>query len=431
MRVGIIGGGIAGLTAAYELSKAGHKVLLFDGDDELGGQVRTFTVGGARLERLYHHIFTSDVDIISLIEELDLGSRMLWMDSKVGLYRDGRVYDFVTPIDLLRFRPLGIIDRVRLGLVSLYLRRYENWRALEGVMARDWVVKYGGKRSYDAIWGPMLKNKFGSYSDKVGMVWLWGKLHLRLSSRQGEKERLGYMCGSFGLLIDALRDRIVAAGGEIYTSTPVDKVDVENGRASGIEAGGRVHPCDAVIAAVPSDVFLGIAPGLPPEYASKVMSAKYLGAVVLVLTLNRSMSRFYWMNISDADFPFVAVIEHTNFVDPSAYGGRHVVYISNYLPTDSRMYSMSVEQLLSEYWPHIKEIAPDFNVGWIVDKEVFRAEAAQPIIGTNYSSRIPEHATPVGGLFLANSTQIYPEDRGMNYSVRLGRDVARLVGGDE
>lgn len=353
------------------------------------------------------------------------------MDSKVGLYRDGRVYDFVTPIDLLRFRPLGIIDRVRLGLVSLYLRRYENWRALEGVMARDWVVKYGGKRSYDAIWGPMLKNKFGSYSDKVGMVWLWGKLHLRLSSRQGEKERLGYMCGSFGLLIDALRDRIVAAGGEIYTSTPVDKVDVENGRASGIEAGGRVHPCDAVIAAVPSDVFLGIAPGLPPEYASKVMSAKYLGAVVLVLTLNRSMSRFYWMNISDADFPFVAVIEHTNFVDPSAYGGRHVVYISNYLPTDSRMYSMSVEQLLSEYWPHIKEIAPDFNVGWIVDKEVFRAEAAQPIIGTNYSSRIPEHATPVGGLFLANSTQIYPEDRGMNYSVRLGRDVARLVGGDE
>ena len=133
MRVVIIGGGIAGLTAAYELSKSGHKVTLFEKDAELGGQVRTFTVGDARLEAFYHHIFTGDVDVIKLIEELDLQSKMLWIDSKVGLYRDGRVYDWVTPIDLLKFRPLNIIDRVRLGLVSLYLRRYKDWRRLEKV----------------------------------------------------------------------------------------------------------------------------------------------------------------------------------------------------------------------------------------------------------------------------------------------------------
>jgi protoporphyrinogen oxidase len=429
MRTGIIGGGIAGLTAAYELSKAGHKVVLFEKDSELGGQVRTFTVGDERLEGFYHHIFTSDIDIIKLIEELNLQSKMLWIDSKVGLYCDGKVYDWVTPLDLLKFRPLNIIDRVRLGLVSLYLRRYKNWHRLEKKTAKAWITKYGGRRSYEVVWGPILKNKFGPYSDKVGMVWLWGKLHLRLASRQGEKERLGYMKGSFGLLVDALRDRIVASGGEIYTSSPVEKINIENGKVTGVRANQRDFPCDAVIAAVPSPSFLKIVPELPSEYASNVRSAKYLGTVVLVLTLNKSFSRFYWMNISDMDSPFVAIIEHTNFVDPSVYGGRYIVYISNYLPVESPLYSMSADRLLSEYWPHIKKIAPDFNVSWIVAMNTFRDDAAQPIIGTNYSSRIPAHATPIHGLYLANTTQIYPEDRGMNYSVRLGRVVSGLVGG--
>ena len=429
MRIGIVGGGIAGLTAAYELGKSGHKVFLFERDAELGGQVRTFTVGNVRLERFYHHIFTGDIDVVKLIEELGLQSKMLWIDSKVGLYRDGKVYDWVTPLDLLKFRPLNIIDRLRLGMVSLYLRRYKDWQRLEKRTAKEWITKYGGKRGYDAVWGPMLKNKFGSYRDEVGMVWLWGKLHLRLASRQGEKERLGYMQGSFGLLVDALRDRIIANGGEIYMSSPVEKISIENGVVMGVRLNQQDYPCDVVIATIPSPSFLKIVPDLPSEYAYNVRSARYMGAAVLVMTLNKSFSRFYWMNISDMDIPFVAVIEHTNFVDPVVYGGRHIVYVSNYLPVDSPLYSMSPDRLLSEYWPHLKKITPDFNVSWIVDMHVFRDEAAQPIIGKNYSAKIPAHATPIKGLYLANTTQIYPEDRGMNYSVRLGRIVAGLVGG--
>ena len=427
MTVAVIGGGITGLTVAYELSKSGHKVMLFEKDAELGGQVRTFAVGGERLEAFYHHIFTSDVDIIDLMKELNLESRMLWIDSKVGLYRDGRVYDWVTPFDLLKFRPLNIVNRVRLGLVSLYLRRYEDWQKLEKMTAKEWITKHGGKRNYDVIWGPMLKNKFGPYADKVGMVWLWGKLHLRLTSRQGEKEQLGYMRGSFGLVVDALRDRIIANGGEIYTSSAVEKINVENGAVSSVRANHHDFPCDTVIAAVPSPVFLKMIPELPSDYASNVRTAKYLGAVVLVLTLNRSFSRFYWMNISDMNSPFVAVIEHTNFVDPAVYGGKHIVYISTYLPVESPLYSMSPDRLLSEYWPHIKAITPGFNVSWIVGMNIFRDDAAQPVIGTNYSLHIPAPATPIKGLYLANTTQIYPEDRGMNYSVRLGRMVAGIV----
>ncbi len=428
MKVGIVGGGIAGLTAAYELGKAGHKVVLFEREAELGGQVRTFTLGGERLECFYHHIFTSDTDAVKLIDELGLGSKMLWIDSKVALYRDGVAYPWVTPLDLLKFKPLPIVDRVRLGLVSLYLRKYKNWRALEGVTAHDWILKYGGKRNYDVMWGPMLQNKFGACRDEIGMVWLWGKLHLRLASRSGEKERLGYMRGSFGLLVDALRDRIIANGGEIYTSSQVDKVDVSGGKVVGLKVGQKQYPCDAVIATIPSQAFLAIAPELPAEYASKVKAAKYLGAVVLVLTLKKSLSRFYWMNISDASLPFVGVIEHTNFVDPAVYGGKRVVYISNYLSTDSPMFAMPADKLIAEYTPHLKKIVPDFDASWIEERYIFRERAAQPVIGTNYSSRIPEHATPVRGLYLANTTQIYPEDRGMNYGVRLGRQVAGLVG---
>ncbi|HUU62658.1 MAG TPA: NAD(P)/FAD-dependent oxidoreductase [Dehalococcoidia bacterium] len=427
MKIGIIGGGITGLSAAYELGKRGHKVALFEKEAELGGQAGTFVVGGERLERFYHHIFTSDVDIIQIIAELGLGERLLWLDSKVGFFHRGRIYDFVTPMELLKFKPLGVADRVRLGLVSLYLRRYGNWHAMERVTAKEWLTRYGGRRSYEVVWGPLLKNKFGESAHEIGMVWLWGKIHLRLASRRGEKESLGYLNGSFGLLIESLRERIIDAGGEIYTSSPVDRVVVEGERATGIQSAGREHPCDAVIATVPSPVFLEMVPHLPADYAGKLAGVRYQGAVALVLTMNRPLSHIYWLNISDASIPFVALIEHTNLVDPSIYGGKRIIYIANYLSKDSPLYSLSPDELLQEYLPHLRKINPEFEPGWVEGCYLFRDDAGQPIITTNYSSRIPEHATPISCLYLANTTQIYPEDRGMNYSVRLGRRVAGLV----
>ena len=435
MNIGVIGGGIAGLTAAYELSRAGHKVALFEKEVELGGQAGTFQVAGEHLERFYHHIFTSDIDIIQLIGEIGLGERLLWLDSKVGFFHGGRIYDFVTPMELLKFSPLSLADRVRLGLVSLYLRRYKNWPAMEGVTAREWLTRYGGRRSYEVVWGPLLKNKFGASADEIGMVWLWGKVHLRLTSRQGEKERLGYLKGSFRLLIDTLKERIIDSGGEIYTSSPVSKIIVEGEKAVGLQVGAKGverakeqgHPCDVIIATVPSPVFLSMVPQLPADYAGKLAGVRYQAAMVLVLTLNKTFSRIYWLNISDPTVPFVALIEHTNFMDPSVYGGKRIVYLSNYLSKDSPLYSLGPDELLAEYLPHLRKINPEFDPGWIEERYLFRDDAGQPIITTNYSSRIPEHATPISRLYLANTTQIYPEDRGMNYSVKLGRKVAGLV----
>ncbi len=429
MNVGVIGGGIAGLSAAYELSRRGHKVALFEKEPQLGGQAATFEIAGERVERFYHHIFTSDSDIIQLIHELGLGERLVWLDSRVGFLYRGRIYDFVTPRDLLRFRPVSPVDRVRLGLVSLYLRRYKDWPRLEGKTAQGWITKYAGRRNYETVWGPLLRNKFGASCGEVGMVWLWGKIHLRFSSRSRGRERLGYLMGSFGLLVDALAQRIADLGGKIYTSSPVSQIVVQGEKVVGLQVGGEFHPFDAVIATVPSPAFLHMVPQLSGEYAAKLKGTRYQAAACLVLSLKAPLSPIYWLNISDATIPFVAIIEHTNFVDPSNYGGRHILYISNYLSPHDPRYQLDSDQLLEEYLPHLQKVNPNFEPGWIEQCHLFREEAGQPIIAKNYSSQIAEHRTPISNLYLANTTQIYPEDRGMNYSVRLGLKVSEILDG--
>jgi len=435
VNIGIIGGGIAGLTAAYELGKAGHKVTLFEKEAQLGGQAATFEVGGERVERFYHHIFASDVHIKDLIAELGLEDRLVWLQSRVGYWHRGRIYKFSTPFDLLRFTPIGLTDRIRIGLVGLYLRWYKNWQRFEGTLAKDWIIRYAGKRNYDVLWEPLLRGKFGQSADEVSMVWFWGKIHLRFSSRgKGTGgERLGYLKGSFGLLTDALARRITASGGTIHTRSPVSRVAVEEGRVTGLEVKGGAagfHFFDAVIATVPSPVFLDIVPQLDGDYAAKLKNIRYQAAVCLVLILNRSLSPIYWLNISDPTVPFVAAVEHTNFVDSSVYSGKHILYISNYLSKDSPLYRASIDELQEAFLPNLKRINPEFEPGWIEERYRFSDDAGQPIVGTYYSQQIPEHRTPIDGLYLANTTQIYPEDRGMNYSVRLGRDISRLIAGE-
>lgn len=441
MKIGIVGGGIAGLVAAYELIKKGHEVTVFERDQQVGGLVGTFEVGGGRLEKYYHHIFTTDTLIVELIEELGLSQKLGWLPSKVGFFHQGKIYNFVTPMDLLKFSPLGLIDRIRLGLVGVYLQRYKDWKKFEDVTAEEWIKRYAGKKAYDVVWGPLLRGKFGQSASEVSMVWFWGKIHLRFASRgKGmQKERLGYLDGSFGLVIDELVRRIEAGGGHVLTQANVTRIVSESGKVKGIayeihgprtgnERGKEtMAPFDTVIATVPNPVFMDLTSDMPEDYMSKLRSVKYQAAVCLVMTLKQSLSPIYWLNISDPAIPFVGAIEHTNFIDKSHYGDQQVLYLTNYLAKESPYYRYDKEQLLQAYLPHIRKINPSFNENWIADSWLFRDDSGQPIVGTRYSERIPDHKTPIEGLYLANTTQIYPEDRGMNYSVRLGQRAAILA----
>ena len=437
MRVGIIGGGAAGLAAAYELTKQGHYAEVFEVAPFLGGQASTFDVGGGRLERGYHHLFVSDTAITELINELGLGHKLAWLESKVGLYHSGRIWDFATPLDLLRFKPLSLPQRIRLGLWTFALQKTRNWQKFEGVTAQDWLTRHLGQEIYQTIWEPMLRGKFGEFYSQVSMAWLWGKIYLRVASRRNalQKERLGYPMGSFGEVFDRLEERIIQQGGAVHLSSRVSRVVVDDGVAVGLEVqlSGQepeVKSYDALIATTPSYVFTRLVPQMPQDYLNKLVNVRYLSAVLMILTLDRPLSGKYWLNVADRTLPFVGVIEHTNMIDPALYGGRHIVYLTNYTPRESDLYQKSDSELLEDFIPHLQKINPDFDRSWIQEYYHHKVDGAQPIIGVNYSREIPDHRTPFKHLYLANTTQIYPEDRGTNYSVRMGRQVAQLLLGD-
>jgi protoporphyrinogen oxidase len=436
VNVVVIGGGVGGLAAAYELVRAGHHVRLFEASDTLGGQVRTFEVGGGRLEAFYHHLFYSDTVIRELIAELGLGADLDWIPSRVGFLSGGRVYPFVSALDLLRFSPVSLLTRVRLGLAALWLRRQSNWRRYEGRRAKDWIERWVGREGYARVWGPLLRAKFGAHAPDISLVWFWGKLYLRFASRPGgmfAREQLGYLSGSFGRLVDALVDAVRARGGSVAASQPVAEVVVEAGRARGVRlASGELVAADAVIATTPSPLFLRLVPGLEtlpggPDYARRLAAVEYQWATVLVLALDRPLSPIYWLTVTDEDCPFVVAVEQTNFRSPAEYGGSHVIYFSNYTDPGDPLVDEDAEQVLARYEPYIRRINPDFDRAWIRERWLFKDRAGQPIVHARYHETIPPLRTPVAGLYLANTTQIYPEDRGQNYSIRIGQEVARLA----
>jgi protoporphyrinogen oxidase len=441
MRIGIIGGGAAGLGAAYELTLRGHTAEIFEQAPFLGGQASTFEVGGQPLERGYHHLFRSDTAMADLMEELGLGHRLTWIDSSVGFFYDGKVWPFMSPLDLLRFKPLSLINRFRVGLVTLYLQRRKEWKSLEQSTAAEWMRRRAGEKGYQVVFEPMLRGKFGRFFDQVSMAWLWNKFALRTTSRgkglKGmAKEQLGYPVGSFDEVFQAAAAYVVEKGGQVHTSAAVEEVVVEEGRATGLTVrinGGEPErqPYDAVIATVPSYIFPKLVPSLPEDYTAKLSSATYLAAVLVVLIMDRPLSPVYWMNIADRSLPFLAIIEHTNFMPPEHYGGKHIVYLANYLDDQDPLFHMGREELFAEYLPHLKKVNPEFDASWVEEYHYHREAAAQPVVTKGYSAQIPDSRTPISGLYLANTTQIYPEDRGTNYSVRLGRQVAGVVDEDQ
>ena len=435
MKIAIIGAGATGLAAAYELCKHGHQVVIYEKDSFLGGHASTFQIGDARLERGYHHWFTNDTNIIELVNEIGLGHQIRWIEPKVGTLHDGKIYNFVTPIDLLKFTPLKLIDRLRLGLSTFYLQLQKRWRNFEHITAVEWLSKYAGKQAYEIFWRPMLRGKFGdNHYRHVGMTWVWGKIHTRVASRDRGmlKEKLGYPIGSFGEIFEKLQQIIIEQGGEINLSTQIHEIIIENNRATGVRINlpnkkSSVQKFDAIIVTTPSHIFSKLVPYLPQDYAAKLMSLSYLSAVIMILILKRPLSNMYWLNIADRSIPFVGVIEHTNLISTKFYNNKHIVYLSNYLDTNNPLYNMNHNELLQEYIPHINKINPQFKSSWIETSYHYKINDAQPIIETNYSSKILDHKTPFEFLYLANTTQIYPQDRGTNYSVKIGQTVANML----
>lgn len=452
MRVAILGAGVAGLTAAYRLTQEGHEPVVHERWPGLGGMAATLDVGGGHLlERYYHHWFTSDRHIVDLCEELGVGP-IEWRPSSMAFFVDGRSRAFTTPLDLLRFSPLSLRDRLRMGIAVLRLQRAGRPTAdYEGETAATWIRREMGEGPWQKVWGPLLRGKFGSRAEDISMAWLHGKLTLRrkLEGKEARKELLGYPAPSFEPIWTELVRRIEAGGGQVLVDRPAARVSRdEDGTllvtpaAPGsfrrghdpraFDAAGEPERYDAVIATVPNDIFLGLADeslGLTGDYLGRLRGIEYHTALCLLLELRpgRQLSPYYWTNVADADVPFVGLVEHTNFLEPERYDGRRFLYVANYLEPGDELLSLDPDGLVDRYLPHLQKVNPAFSRDWVVDRWMFREPAAQPIVTVGYHERIPPLDTGVPGLVLANTTQIYPEDRGTNYSVRLGEDAVKAL----
>ncbi len=429
MRVGVIGAGIAGLTAAYELAGAGCEVEIFERAPRVGGLLDTFVVAGTPLEKFYHHFFSTDSDLLDFVDRLGISDKLQWHPSSIGIYTGGGIYPFGSPRDLLAFSPLPFADRVRLGAVMFYLSKVKTWKKFEPWTVEEWMRRYAGKKAYDVVWGPLLYGKFDEYAPEIGMPWLYARINTRANSRsQGMKtERLGYFKGSVKVLVDAVQNANLNRGTKIHTGASIERIAVIDGAATGIVIGGETHPFDAVVATTASSILLRLAPEISGPYRGLLEQSRYHAAMVVVLKLCCPVSPYYWLNINDPTFPFLAVIEHTNFISPSEYEGKRIMYLGKYCSPQNRLFLLDDTNLLNEYYTALRRIFPHFERDQVEEAHVFRGPNAQPIVTTNYSSKMPDYRTPIRNLYLANMSQIYPEDRGTNYSIRLGRTVSRVL----
>jgi protoporphyrinogen oxidase len=425
----VIGAGFTGLSAAWELARRGVGVTVLEADPEVGGLAGTFEVQGERLEKFYHHWFTNDAHVGDLVKELGVEDRVVYRPTRTGMYFANSVFRMSSPMDVLKFTPLRLVDRMRLGLLALRARAVKDWKPLEAVTAEEWLVRLGGRNVYRVVWEPLLAGKFGPFASSISAVWFWNKLKLRGGSRDRTgAEMLAYYRGGFAALADRLAEEIVRLGGTIETRRPAVGFEVRDGVVAAVRTPRGPIAADAVLATTSLPIFADLVePHVEPNYVERLRAIDYLANVCLVLELDRSLSSTYWLNVNDPGFPFVGVIEHTNFEPASTYGGRHIVYLSKYLPESAELFRMTEDEVVAYCLPYLERMFPAFDRRWILGAHVWKARFSQPIVTRHYSEMIPGVETPVQELFLSTMAQVYPEDRGTNYAIREGREVGRQL----
>ena len=425
MNIAIVGGGFTGLTAAYDLSKSGHKVTLYESNLLLGGLAAGFKDSNWQwsLEHYYHHIFSSDRQILDFIAELGYSSKVIFKRPlSVATYLD-KFYPLDSPSAILKFPGLSYPDKIRFGLVTAYLKYLTSWPHLEKTTAKSWLTYYYGLSVYRTIWEPLLVGKFGSYAHKVNMAWMWARLKARTPS-------LGTYHGGFSALILDLKDQLIAQGVTLKLNQSVKTIKKLGSGLLQVDSGQHPHVYDQVLLTVPPPVVIALVPELPSSYKQTLTNLKHLGAMTIILALKRPLSPqgYYWYNLhKTAKMPFLALVEHTNFVPARYFNHDHLVYIGDYAPSTDRRFYQEKSTLVNLTLPLLKTINSGFDPSWIRKSWVNRTTYAQPIPEVNHSTKLPSLKTPIPGLFLACMSQVYPWDRGTNFAVDLGHRVAGIM----
>lgn len=431
MKIGIIGAGYTGLTIAKELVEKGQDVTIFEKQPYVGGMVNTIEIFNTRLEKYYRHIFKSDKEAIKLIKEMGLESELIWPATKMGYLSNKKPYLFGTPISLLKFKPLNLIQKLRFGFNVIHIKLINDYKKLEKVTAEKWLKDRIGDKVYSQVWEPLLISKFGEEKDQISMAWLWGKIKLRSTSSTPEGEQLGYIKGSYQKLTDKLYEYLLNKNVNIKLETSVKEITKENDKyivKYTRNEKEEKEEFDVIVSTIDYKGFEKLFDKyMNEEEKQKIQKVNYTSARTMMIVANKSFSPFYWLNIGDNDIPFGGIIEHTNFIDKSNYDNNHILYISNYMTEDNKLYNVSKEELLKEYMKSLTKINKEFTMKNIKDYYVFDEKYAQPIIECNYSEYIMNDKLEKEKIYLCTMPQIYPEDRGMNYAIKSGVDLANKI----
>jgi protoporphyrinogen oxidase len=426
MKIGIIGAGIAGLTAAHNLAKDGFHVTVYEAASHAGGLASGFRDERWEwpLERFYHHLFETDAAIRGLVDAIGFGEQLFFRSPVTAQWWRGRGYALDGVLPVLRFPAMPLVDRVRFGASVAYLKyATNNWRELERTTAAAWTQRWMGDKAYRALIRPLLEGKFGPYVDEVNMAWLWARFKAR-------SFKLGYFAGGFQAFSDALLTYVQRQGVAVHLSTPIAALDpLPDGGWRITPPNGSAEDFDALIVTGSPGLLSKLAPQLPASYLGQLKGLRSMGAVVMTIALRQSLTDgIYWLNTPKDQFPFLALVEHTNFIPPERYGGDHLLYCGDYLDPAHEYFRLTQDELLERFLPALKIVNPRFERAWVRAAWLHREPYAQPIVTVNHSRNIPPLETPLPGLYWASMSQVYPWDRGTNFAVELGQRVAREVG---
>lgn len=421
MKVGIIGGGISGLSAALRLARRGHEVHLFQRESDLGGLIATFDLAGTRIEHFYHFLCAEDVGYFGLCRELGIGNRIRFVKPRTGFYHEGASFGFTTALDLLRFSPIPFSQRLRFGFFALEARLRREWAQLDRLTAQPWLVDRLGQRAYDVIWDPLLSLKFGGDAGRISAAWVWHRIH-RVARSGG---RMGYLEGGTGLLLDSLTDAIRAAGVRIHTGQPVVQIRAHGDRVQGLRlADGSEQAFERVVSTVPLSVLAALLPPGWDDYAARLREVRYIGVACVSFKLRCRITRYFWLNVHDSRIPFNGIIEFTNL---NPLDGVHIAYVPYYVPTDSPTYRMATADLVEQTWRGMQVIAPHLTEQDLVASHVARAAYAQAICTTDFLEIRPRQQAPLRGLYLLDSVFLYPEDRTQSGSILKANECAMEI----
>ncbi len=429
-RIAVLGAGPMGLAVAYQLVRDGHQPVVFEADDRVGGMSAMFDFDGLPIERYYHFHCTSDSDFLQVLDELGLAAQMRWTETKMGYWYQGRLQAWGNPLALLRFQGLGLLAKLRYGLHAFLATRRRNWTPLDGVEATGWIKRWVGQEAYDVLWRRLFDYKFYDYADNLSAAWIWSRIRRIGSSRYNlMREKLGYLEGGSQTLLNGLQSYIEQHGGEIRLGQPVAQVQIQDGVLQGLSLGsGRrgdnsstFEAFDKVISTVPLPYVAGLMPGLPQPLRAQYQALKNIAVVCVIAKLRRPLSDNFWLNVNDPAMDIPGLVEYSN-LRPLAHS---VVYVPFYMPGEHPKFAEPDAVFMDKVRSYLKRINPALQDSDFIALHTSRYRFAQPICPPGYLAQLPPAQSPVPGLWIADTSHYYPEDRGISQSIGFGRQLAR------